>query len=351
MARRERHNSQAADEGFVLPFVLVVIFVLALTSAIAVRSINASSQIIIALNDDVQAQQRLNSAEADTLFVYLTSAPVKGGIDTSYTVWTGEDVLDGFDVSRLAESAIWSATGGIRSSHYPSGEVRVTYRDVAGFIPMNRDTPDLLLPLLSGVGLKKEDAQSAASKLGDYTDSNHQRRFRGGERADYRLKRLPPPSDAPLRTYEEVYHILEWDKYITPEIYNRLREYSTLTTATTYYRTKFLSSRVKEIMGLDATRSNVRRLAQNNVDLVDTASTAIETPTKQGRFYFSTPMATGRTAIRVIELERSPLAPDQPFRRHVVFEETRDAGDTDNTEDALGKVSKPVFSTADHAEK
>ncbi len=346
MGKCLKSNKQKGNDGFVLPYVLVVVFILALTSTIAVRSLNTSGRIITELNDDVLAEHRLVSAEAETLYVYLTSAPVKGGMDTSHTVWDGSDIIDGFDVSRLPVGALWAANGGKRTAQYPSGNVRVIYRDATGLIKLNSNSQDVLTELLLGFGLKTIDAKTATAKLGDYTDDNNRRRFRGAERASYRLKRLPPPSNAHLRTHEELYRILSWDDLITPQIYDRLRRYTTLTTSSTYYRTKFLSSEVVEILGLDEQDIAPLGLARRNVDIIDSITSTLETPTKLGRFIFSTQKKTGQTIIRAVELERSPSAADRPFKRHVVFEEIKNVGDSNSNERIEGEVSPPVFTTA-----
>lgn len=337
------------DEGFVLPYVLVVIFILALTSTIAVRSLNSSGRIITELNAEVLAEQRLASAEADTLYVFLTSAPVKGGIDTSHTPWKGEEFLDGFDITRLPPKAIWSAAGGERVSRYATGDVHVTYRDVTGLVPLNRNAPELLDRLFKGIGLKSDLAKSAAGKLGDYIDLDNRRRFRGGERADYRLKRMPPPSNAQLRVHAEIYHVLGMRDLLSPENYDQLRLYTTLTTASTYYRTKFLSSDVAKILGLDKPGGKGMRVGRRNIDLLDEITSSIDTPTLQGRFVFSTPKTTGKTIVRAVEIERTPVAPDLPFRRHVVFEETRDASDNIENASARGEAALPVFATPGRA--
>jgi Type II secretion system (T2SS), protein K len=340
---------EAKNEGFVLPYVLVVIFILALTGTIAVRSISSASRIVTELDADFLAEQRLVSAEADTLYVFLTSALVRGGIDTSYAFWTSEDMVDGLDITKLPANAIWAADGGKRTSDYPTGKVTVSYRDVSGLVPLNRNAPELMLRLFKGIGLPRDTGPSAAAKLGDYTDPDTHRRFRGGERADYRLKRMAPPANAPLRVYEEMYHILGWKALITPRIYDRLRRYTTLTTTTTYYRTRFLSSDVAKILGLDESGGKIRRLGSRNIDMFDAMTSTVETPTQQGRFIFSTPKATGKTIIRAVEVERSPGAPDRPFRRYVVFEETRDASDNSQSENAKNGASVPILTTPDSA--
>lgn len=347
MTQAAMNNEQTQQGGFVLPYVLAVIFILALTSAIAVRSLTASGQIITELNGNLLAEQRLASAEADTVFVFLTSAGVKGGIDTSHTPWSMDDAIDGFDISRLADGAIWSAAGGQRLSEYSSGDVLVQYRDVTGLVPINRDAPEMLLRLFKGLGLRSDDSKSAAAKLGDYTDKDNRRRFRGGERADYRLKFRPPPANAPLRTNEEMHRILDWDKLLSPLMYARLRKYTTLTTSTTYYRTAFLSPELAEILGLTELNEAARGLRRKKIDFLDYAVSTIEMPTQQGRFIFSTPKIAGKIIVRTVELERTPSAPGAPFQRTFVFEETRDAGD-----DSRGKYGQdgailPVLSTPD----
>ncbi|PHS27960.1 MAG: hypothetical protein COA84_02900 [Robiginitomaculum sp.] len=328
-----------------LPYVLVVIFILALTSAIAIRSLNTSGQIIIDLNADMLAEQRLATAEADTLYVFLTSAGVKGGIDTSNTVWTAEEELDGFDASRLSDGALWSAAGGGRVSKYASGEVSVIYRDTSGLIPINQDAPEMMAMLFKGLGLGLNDRKAAAAKLADYIDQDNRRRFRGAERADYRLKRRPRPSNAPLRAYEELYQIIAWDDLLTPQMNKRLRDFTTLTTSSAYYRTKFLSSELANILGVDGEGKANTTLRRQNIDIADLASLIDETPTLQGRFIFSTPKISGKIIVRVVELEKSPNAPSGPFRRYFIFEETRDVGD--NNDNIEGKTFLPVFTALD----
>ncbi len=334
------------DAGFVLPYVLVVIFILALASTIAVRSINASGQVVTALNDDVFADQRLASAEAQSLYIYLSSAPVKGGIDTSHTPWTGDDILDGFDVSRLAKGALWTAGGGRRVLRTPNGDVDVTYRDVSGLVLLNGSNPKMMEDLLHGLGLKKTDAKIASAKLGDYIDTDRNRRFRGGERSDYRLKRKAPPANGPIRAIEEVYRILDWDALITPKVFNQLRRLTTLTTKTSYYRKKFLDAELGKLLGLDDQDNTFGKIAGPTIDFVDEASFSIETPTKLGRFTFSTPKGNGQTKIRVVEYERLASAPGRPFRRHVVFEETGNVSDNRTARDT-GENFTPVFTAPD----
>jgi hypothetical protein len=351
MAQAGMIREQTRQDGFVLPYVLVVIFILALTSAIAVRSLTASGQIITELNANMLGEQRLASAEADTVFVFLTSAGVKGGIDTSHTPWSMDDAIDGFDVSKLAEGAIWSAAGGGRLSAYSSGDVLVQYRDVTGLVPINRDAPEMLGRLFKGLGLRSDDSKSAAAKLGDYIDKGNRRRFRGAERADYRMKFTPPPANAPLRVHAEMYHILGWDKLITPLMYERLRKYTTLTTSNTYYRTAFLSPELAKVLGLAKLDEAAKGLRRKKIDFLDYAVSTIETPTQQGRFVFSTPKITGKVIVRTVELKRTPNAAGAPFQRTFVFEETRDAGDDSRSEYTQDGRILPVFSTPDRDEQ
>ncbi len=350
------HDSDARD-GFVLPYVLVVVFVLALASTIAVRSINAAGQVVSELSADLHAEQRLTSAEADTLYTYMTSAGVRGGIDTSYTSWTSEEVVDGFDISRLSPNALWSASGGQRLARFANGEVRITYRDASGLIPINRNDPGPLQTWLQSMGVRSEEAKTMAAKLGDYIDADTRRRFRGGERSEYRLKRREPPTNFPLRVHEEMYHILEWDKVITPSLYASLRADTTLTTTTSYYRTKFLSPALADRLDLDGAKAAIGEVGSREIDFLDAATATVETPTRLGRFLLSTPRGTGQTIIRAVELERSPGAPDQPFRRRVVFEEIVDDGeiiesDTNGQErggQEQGEIPSFVFATPDRA--
>jgi Type II secretion system (T2SS), protein K len=346
--RTKRLTVERAEEGFVLPYVLVVVFILALVSAVAVRSITSSSTIITELNEDMLAEQRLLSAEADTLFVFLTSVPVKGGIDTSHMVWTGEEVVDGFNVDRLLPGALWSAAGGERQSVSANGKVIVRYRDGAGFVPLNRNAPEMITRLLKGLGLKTVEAKSAAAKLGDFVDDNTIRRFQGGERADYRLKGLPVPENAPLRVHEEIYRIMDWDKLIPPKRYQQLLNITTLTASSTYYRKKFLSSEAVKALGLDEPNGAVRSIVPNTIDLFDDITSTVEMPSKIGRFTYSTLTVPGLIRIRAIELERTSGAPDRPFKRHVVFEETINVGDNSDKYDTK-KAIPPVFTAPDRS--
>lgn len=339
-----------ARQGFVLPYVLVVVFVLALASTIAVRAINTTGQVVIELSADVQAEQRLSSAEADTLYVFLTSAGVKGGLDTSYTLWTVEELLDGFDVSRLSEDALWAASGGQRLAHFANGDVKITYRDVSGLLPLNRNDPGVLQVWLQSMGLRSNEAKTLAAKLGDYIDQDTRRRFRGGERADYRLKRRDPPTNSALRVHEEVYNILQWDEALTPRIYTQLRADTTLTTSTSYYKTKFLSPELADRLDLDGVKAALGEVGSREIDVIDAATAVVETPSRIGRFLLSTSRGTGQTIIRAVELQRSPGAPDRPFRRRVVFEEILDDGDiieNDINADTQSAIPSFVFATPD----
>ena len=69
------------DQGFVLPYVLVVIAILAIATTIAADRLQKSTSILLKIKDQKRIERQLYTAEAEAIYGWLTGISVEGGID------------------------------------------------------------------------------------------------------------------------------------------------------------------------------------------------------------------------------------------------------------------------------
>ena len=74
------------EAGFILPFVLVSIAILALVTTVSVALVQRAGDRVARLQDLAAAERALANAEAETLYVFLTGRSVQGGVLTDHSV-------------------------------------------------------------------------------------------------------------------------------------------------------------------------------------------------------------------------------------------------------------------------
>lgn len=244
-----------AERGYVMLIVLTGVFALSVIALASMAVLRAGTDNLQLASDRLSLEVALHNAEQRALYELMTGTAVSDGVVTG-TAASGLDLDETLAIpdEGWSDNVFWSARGGGRTYRFgrfgdatidlpdapDAGEssnglpdrdlplsVRAHYWDVSAFLPLSTAEEAVLAQVLAGMGVAG-DPQSLAAKLADYVDPDHQRRFRGAERADYRFRGLPPPANAPLRLHEEVFSILDWPSAMTPEHFARLRAMTTL---------------------------------------------------------------------------------------------------------------------------
>jgi general secretion pathway protein K len=113
----------------------------------------------------------------------------------------------------------WNADGSSREWQYRDVTVTITMQDETGRIDINRASDGLMRGLLLSQGLIEEDALKLVDAIGDWRDTDSQKRLRGAEAPDYTVAGLNyAPANQLFQSVEELKLVLG----MTPELYARL---------------------------------------------------------------------------------------------------------------------------------
>lgn len=312
---------RSGEQGFVLPSVLAYITIAMLLILVGAQALERARDASLALRSDRILINALDDLEAEATYRYLVSAPVRYGISrtqgpqdvmaillgTSEAEQKQEDVPQGAD-------ALWRADGGTIGFERPGIVGTVEYRDVGGLVSLNSADPALIAGLLEMFGVSSDDAVGLAARLRDYTDEDVLRRPRGAERADYRLRQRPIPTDSPLRSVAEVSRVMGWedlDFLANPAFLEHVT--ASLTNPTP--RWVFASPSVLKL------REKVPQTVTTNLDPLMLASESSVVPAGRARFLIrASDTQTGRSRLRIVEIERTPAAAAMPWTRALVLD-------------------------------
>lgn len=310
MRKARRIDEKAYRQcGAALPLVLVMIAGLSLIMAAAYRSVSLSSGVMRDLQANMNASQSLFSAEQQTLFIFLTGQATPLGLYLGEPINTEEVVFDRFDFSTLQQDAVWFAGGGERRVNNPEGRVVVSYWDGSAFPSLARVTKETAEVIFEAIGLKRDDGAVLAARLADYQDKDNVRRFRGGERSDYRLAELNPPTNSPLRNFEELFSVLGVGDMLSHEQHIALRERLSFSPEYIELRKAFVDDDFDAVV--DADRDG---------EITDSSRLNDETPSRRARFKMTAYTSAG-AHVRVLEIYRSANGAGKPFRRYWISEE------------------------------
>jgi len=312
------------DQGFVLPYVLAVIAILAIATTIAAERLQRSTHILAEMQSQNRIERQLATAEAEAVYALLTGKIVAGSVDLNPASPIVSDL--GFTLSSVSplgpddidiERDLWPGKGGTRLSDQQDGQVIIKLRDVSGFVSLSGGSTEEVGLVLGQFGLSKNASQGLTAKLTDYTDEDNQRQFKGAERADYRLQQKPPPTNSPLRNYNELTNVLGWDKVLKDIDLLRLMRMTSISPVAKV-RKHFASSELIEILGQERDREegapsefNIADLEALSPNLTDTSRLTFWAKTQDGLYHE-----------RVIEIRRQANNIEKPFRRFWVYETT-----------------------------
>jgi len=171
-------------EGFVLPYVLLVIAMLAIASALTAQYFIKTSALMREIDTQVKAQIAFANAESQAIYSILSSNPVDGGFDLS-----GEEQLipDDFltEVTDISQNDIWLLQSELRLAPTEQGLVYVSLQDLSGLISLNVAPSDYITKLLVHLGVAEQKALSLSAALMDYRDADNRRQDADAESEDF----------------------------------------------------------------------------------------------------------------------------------------------------------------------
>jgi hypothetical protein len=302
------------QSGFVLPFALVVIASLALIAAAAYAAVSKSAETMRAISEGAAEDIALTTAEAQATFAFLTAVPVAEGI------WLGapeiavaDDAASAADPSDRRDSpSRWGGTGQARAVDAQGRRVIVEYRDAAGLFPISSASEATMARFLETFGFSRDAAAEMAARIGDYEDLDNVRRFRGAERTDYRLFSRDPPTNSPLRAPEEVGRVLGFFEAAPAAFWSEVAVFATAEPGTIQ---KYAApARLAPLIAASGA-------GDGDLDAIAAQSTL---PSARARFLLRV-SGERRTRTRAIEIRRSSLISQAPFRRYMVYETTEPA--------------------------
>ncbi len=310
-------SEQSEPFGFVLPYVLLVIAILAVSTALVAEYFLKTSKLMSAIEIESRADLAFANAEAQTVFSLLKAGPVNGGFDLG-------GPLDGTQLFLSPEGGVkykdfWSLEGETRRAFTPQGDVQVTLQDVSGLVNLNLAPPEEISPLLIYLGLSKDKAADLAAKLVDYRDADNSRQFRGAERADYRLRQIPAPTNLPLRNYNELHNIYDWSDALQGLDIISLKRFTTLSQSSTYMNMTFAPPLLRQIY----TEQGNASAGSSSADVFSLLVSQALTPSDRIRVTFRYISTEGVLREKAIDIERRESDPAKPFRRYVIYETVR----------------------------
>ena len=329
------------QEGFVLPYVLLVIAMLAIASALTAQYFIKTSALMREIDTQVQAQIAFANAESQAIYSILSSNPVDGGFDLS-----GEEQLipDDFltEERDLSQNDIWLLGNELRIAPTEQGRVFVKVDDLSGIISLNVAPKDYITKLLVYLDVPEQEALSLTAALMDYRDVDNVRQFRGAERADYRLRSMPPPTNSPLRHYAELYDVMGWRDALTGIDMRRLKSLTSLNQSYPSLNRNFMSPELKTLFPEDDDTTS------DEFDIFALAESSQAQPTNFSRVTLTYPSAEGVVWQRVIDIERRAGNPNKPFERKWLFDKVLNAEDAERYLGAPENLKNVVYATANN---
>lgn len=175
------------QRGFALAMALWLVAGLAVIAAMVSRFALRSAETNGLLREYAQAEVLFVTARADVLNLLSTS----------------QTTVEGRTAARRLLR--------VDSSPYATGDGSfVAIQDGRGLININRQKEVELTRLLQHCGATEQEAPRLLATLLDYTDADDLHRINGAERDDYARAGLPPPTNQPLRSVQELWSILSW---------------------------------------------------------------------------------------------------------------------------------------------
>lgn len=305
------------ESGFILPTVLAFIAALSFILLTTAIILERSRDLAVALDRQQKLSAALDAAEAQAVYLFITSRPVPNGVLLfPPTISVSDLVLGTEDDSADETSTVWAADGGILLFEEQPYRTWAVYRDTAGLVSLATSSADMVSRLLRDFDVPSERAATLAARLKDYQDEDRVRRPLGAERADYRLRQRPVPSDSPLRSISELGRVFGWEDL---EFVNDLEFLSQVTASfgTDRPLARFATDRLRILLAAMPGRDT------NQLDILTQASNLRLLPSDRARLVLvAQDPVSGETKVRLIEIERKPSAASAPYTKALIAEFT-----------------------------
>ncbi|WP_371396368.1 hypothetical protein [Fretibacter rubidus] len=323
---RSSEQAPIKQAGFVLPYVLVVIAILAMAGAIAATRLQNTTQTLASISAQNRTDRMIDNAERVATFALLAANPVLGGYDLNpdspVQSEFGPMTLDGRRMDPRTAEAItpdmWQVNGGVRQVQTPDGPVIIVLQDVSGLPSLNTPLQAGLDQLLVQAGADPRQANQLVRRLADYVDADSIRRLNGAEATDYTLRRMAPPTNSPLRSYSELSQVMGWADVMPSLDMDMIKARTTIQSATDF-REQFAPMRYIGPQG--------ESLMDNNFDqMIGGVLRRDRTPTSNLRLSLYAQRTSGPDAglwdKRVIEITKQTGHITHPHRRLWVLDST-----------------------------
>ena len=140
-------------------------------------------------------------------------ARAEAGLDASV-------VRAALGISDSRPSQRWPVDGREVTFAYDGLRIGVTVQDELGRIDLNAATGALIVQLLQGAGLERDQAEILSDRILYWRSATGLETLKGGTDADYRAARLPYiPRHGPFQTVDELKLVLG----VTPELFRKIR--------------------------------------------------------------------------------------------------------------------------------
>lgn len=230
------NNKHHGSQGFVLPYVLVAIALLAAVTIFTAQTLARGTDTLLQLERSREIDLAFHAAETEALFWILTSQPQVGGYQKVKDIPTRGQL---FATEPIGPK--WGVKGDMRRIETAHGPVFVSLQDVSGLISLRAPDKALFTNLMRGFDILPSEAGRLLASLEDYTDIDNRRRFQGAEAVQYRQKNLPLPTNEHLRSLSELPRIMGWPEALARIDMEKFEQFVSLSDRTTVTRDTNLS--------------------------------------------------------------------------------------------------------------
>lgn len=318
--RRAHADHHSHQQGFALPLALISIALLSAITLAGYRAVSSAAEIASVVQENTRTELAFFSAENESAFMFLTSPPIELGILTSREQAVTDGAQDGAfgqddgpNIETLAVAEHWRADGQARLSSTQSLPVVVVYHDAAGFPPIAALPEEDTTIILAAAGFESDAAAQYAARIADFQDDDTTRRFRGAERSDYRLYGASPPTNSPLRTAGELTSVLGFAGAIPTENWDFFVKNIAFGGFTNQFIPRFGPPSIAALF----------ENADSGIIATDPLETYLDEnvqPTSTARFLLAYRLESGLTRRRAVEIMRTAVAADKPFRRIWIYD-------------------------------
>ncbi len=210
------------QRAFVLVSTLWILTIMTIAASFFAVWTQRAVEQASALQSDLQADIDQRSSLSTLLFILATQRMTFAGVTTPHPDRVRQ--ITPKDADPFGGGLGFAPTGdeiGLDDRIYQGlGDTYFAIQDKRGLVGINDQDAILYAErLLQLLGIPDSERPPLLAKLQDYLDKDELHRINGAELKHYEEAEKIPPSNRPLRSPEEAYKILDWDKY--PQLWDK----------------------------------------------------------------------------------------------------------------------------------